>query len=136
MQRYRELITFLKAEKSKSDRLLNVKHKESYDNRLAKIRNRERMLNTEREFYTRFEKFFPAILKFYSDINSLNKAEALAKEIQFLEDPVNKEGIDLFNAYLDNVENLLLDQDEITGRSSTKKSKLPSKLDKDELSVV
>ena len=113
------LAPFLTAEITKSHRLLNPKHKDSYANRKKKIETRQRQLDAELFF---LQKHTQNLVMLRSLLLDPQKFEA------FIKDEVNEYFVADFNQYLLEIENLVADMEEVSGRSSTKKHKLPAAL--------
>lgn len=113
------LAPFLTAEITKSHRLLNTKHKDSYAKRKQKIETRQKQLDTELAF---LQKHTENLVMLRSLLLDPQKFEA------FINDEVNEGFVDDFNQYLLEIENLVADMEEVSGRSSTKKHKLPAAL--------
>ena len=113
------LAPFLTAEITKSHRLLNTKHKDSYAKRKQKIETRQKQLDTELAF---LQKHTENLVMLRSLLLDPQKFEA------FINDEVNEGFVDDFNQYLLDIENLVADMEEVSGRASTKKHKLPAAL--------
>jgi len=109
------LAPFLTAEITKS----HEKHKDSYAKRKQKIETRQKQLDTELAF---LQKHTENLVMLRGLLLHPEKFEA------FINDELNEGFINDFNQYLLDIENLVADMEEASGRSSTKKHKLPAAL--------
>jgi hypothetical protein len=94
------LAPFLTAEITKSQRLLNEKHKDSYAKRKQKIETRQKQLDTELAF---LQKHTENLVMLRGLLLHPEKFEA------FIKDELNEGFINDFNQYLLDIENLVAD---------------------------
>lgn len=118
------LKSFLTSEISKSQRLLNPKHKESYANRKAKIENRSKQLETELKFLQNHTGNLISLREICSDPEKFKA---------FVSKEENKGFIEALNQYLLDIENCIADMEEVSGRSSSKKHNLPAAINLDNM---